>query len=194
MVAAAAAVLGGLSGNAANLLSSDDPKLASATIDELNVKRLNVIEDDGQLAMVIGKTSSLPGGGRNGGDISGIIFFHRGKEAGGLITSRSTDADGKESGYVHLSFDQLKSNQTVTLNTTSEGDFVRTSLRIIDRATDGNYNVIVQNDETERQAILKPYLAYLGQIGFFAERIYLGSEGNAGRVAMLELKDSRSRP
>ncbi len=209
LLAAAAGALGGF---VAHGLAHDRGAamlIAPTQIDELTVQRLNVVEDDGSLALVIGNSTKLPGGGSARAGISGLIFFHRGDEVGGLIASRETSADGVTSGYVHLSFDQVKSNQTVTLNTSSEGDFVRTGLRIIDRATNVDYNTVASTDTTivryqteleaaaneqERQAILGPYLAYLGEIGFFAERIYLGSEGELARTAKLELKDSRSRP
>jgi hypothetical protein len=38
------------------------------------------------------------------------------------------------------------------------------------------------------------YLPLLGEKGYLAHRIFLGSEGAEKRRAMLELKDSRSRP
>jgi hypothetical protein len=91
---------------------------------EIDVERINVVEPDGNLRMVIsnrprsigpiykGKPFGYHGGGR-----PGIIFFNdEGTENGGLIFGGQKGKDGKVSSYGHLSFDQYEQDQVVTLD------------------------------------------------------------------------------
>lgn len=84
---------------------------------------------------------------------------------------------------------------------------MRSGLRVTDFATDRTPDQANQNEavraalaalqaapEGEQEALYYRYLAVLGEQGFQAERIYIGSEGARQRVATIELKDSRSRP
>jgi hypothetical protein len=49
--------------------------------------------------------------------------------------------------------------------------------------------------EADQERIFRQeYLPLLGEKGYLAHRVFLGSEGAEKRRAVLELKDSRSRP
>lgn len=99
------------------------------TIDTLDVHRINLVEDDGTLRMVIANKSHFPGAIFKGKeyphpnrDSAGMIFFNdEGTENGGLIFGGRKDKDGKVSSYGHLSFDQYEQDQVVTLDQ-SEND------------------------------------------------------------------------
>src|SRR3954469_18569012 len=81
---------------------------------EIDVERINVVEKDGKLRMIISNRSRSSGPiaygkpfGYAGGNRPGIIFFNdEGTENGGLTFSGKREADGKYSSTVHMSFDQ----------------------------------------------------------------------------------------
>lgn len=217
----AAGLIGGITGSVLNNTATADTQ-AEQTLDVLNVKRINIVEDNGNYALVLGNSQSLPTSNVNNGTpgiregIPGIIFYNNfGDEIGGLIYPAS-DRDWGYDGGVQLSMDQIKqSGQAIALRHWRNGDFVRSNLEITDYPTD--QLVLEMHSDPEVQALQKKlreaapedqsriaaqeYLPLLGEKGYFANRIFLGSEGRFlakdhgnKRTAKLELKDSRSRP
>lgn len=184
-------------------------------LDEINVKRVNVVEENGRLALVMANSQNLPGpvrDGKQGGmrsGIPGLIFYNGlGDEIGGLIYPARSLESGYEGG-VQLSMDQIKqTGQAVALRHWRSGDYVRSMLEITDYSTEkfaGDANEdpeigavlkrLQEASEADQERIFqKEYLPLLGEKGFLAHRVFLGSEGAARRRAVLELKDSRSRP
>lgn len=181
--------------------------------DVLSVRRINVVNEDGSLVMVIANAQLLPGVIRNGSEagnrrgIPGMLFYdNNGNEVGGLIFPYR-EANGRADAGVSLSFDQTNSGQAVNLIHWRNGDFVRSGLRVTDFAMDRTQGEANQNEavraamlavqnapEAEQEALYHRYLEVLGEQGFQAERIYIGSEGARERAASIEIKDSRSRP
>jgi len=110
------------------------------SIDELDVKRINLREEDGTLRMVIANTKRFPGIIFHGHErphpdrsTAGILFFNNeGTENGGLIFGGAKTGNKIES-YAHLSFDQYDQDQVLTI-AQSETDGERTAgLNILDR-------------------------------------------------------------
>lgn len=185
--------------------------------DVLNVKRINVVEDDGRYALVLANAKNLPGVIRNGKEggrshrdnVGGVIYYNsKGDEIGGLITN-VVESDSSSDGGVQISMDQLNNQgQTVSLMHWMNGSYVRSALRIWDLPTDKPAssmnthprikNILEKFDtaetDEEYDAIDREYMQALGEEGLWSERVYLGSEGEKTRKAMLELKDSRSQP
>jgi hypothetical protein len=94
-----------------------------STFDQINVHRINVVEPDGTLRMVISDHAKLPGiinGGKEqpfARPQAGMIFYNdEGSENGGLIFGGHRNAKGEvvESGG-SLSFDKYGANQIVQL-------------------------------------------------------------------------------
>lgn len=86
--------------------------------DEISVERLNVIDKDGNLTMVIGSKGKLPGSTMNGKEFSkqqrgsGMIFYNEdGDECGGY--QWGSDKDGSAGAI--FAFDQYKQDQIVSL-------------------------------------------------------------------------------
>jgi hypothetical protein len=109
---------------------------------EIDVERINVVEPDGTLRMVISNKASFPGIIIKGKEIphpnrktAGMLFFNdEATENGGLIFGGSQDAQGKVSSYGHLSFDRYQRDQVFAIDA-SEEDGQRTSeLRIVDQS------------------------------------------------------------
>jgi hypothetical protein len=73
----------------------------SATYDTLNVHRINVVDPDGKLRLVIANGAQMPGAIRHGktyprsiDNAAGLIFLDtRGEETGGVATARLRDND-----------------------------------------------------------------------------------------------------
>jgi len=110
------------------------------TFDEIDVQRINVVEPDGTLRMVISNKADFPGVIIKGKETphpdrktAGMLFFNdEGTENGGLIFGGSKDASGKVSSYGHLSFDQYEQDQIFSIDA-GQDDSQRTSeLRMID--------------------------------------------------------------
>jgi hypothetical protein len=93
--------------------------------DEIDVSRINIVEKDGRLKMVISSKDHFPDPvidgvlfKRRGGNPPGIIFYNdEGDEDGGLAFGGQT-VDGKKSAHASLLFDQYKQDQTVGITYT----------------------------------------------------------------------------
>jgi hypothetical protein len=110
---------------------------------EISVERLNIVEKDGSLRMVISNNERSPGPiergkafGYPGGSRGGMIFYNEeGTENGGLVFSGKT-VNGKPSAYGSLTFDQYDRDQTVALQYSEDDGKRRAGLAISDYSTD----------------------------------------------------------
>jgi hypothetical protein len=108
--------------------------------DEIDVQRINLVEPDGTLRMVISNKAAFPGIIIKGKETphpnrktAGMLFFNdEGTENGGLIFGGSKDASGKVTSYGHLSFDQFEQDQVFTIDAEQENGARSSELRIID--------------------------------------------------------------
>jgi hypothetical protein len=95
----------------------------SKTVHEITVHRINVVEPDGTLRMVISNHDQLPGIIVHGEESplerpqAGMLFFNdEASEIGGLIFGGRRNAEGQiEISGVSLSFDKYEANQIVQL-------------------------------------------------------------------------------
>jgi len=90
----------------------------NATFDEIDVKRINVKDDDGKLRMVIsnkdrqhyGISDGKPIKRENGRPTPGIIFFNQlGDEMGGLVVGEN----GGKGHFGSFTFDKVQGDQTI---------------------------------------------------------------------------------
>jgi hypothetical protein len=97
---------------------------ASASFDSLTVHRINVVEPDGTVRLIIANKAEFPGQYLHNREIprpdrrdsAGVMFFNdEGTEDGGLIYGGQRSEDGTHSSFSHLSFDQYDQDQTVDL-------------------------------------------------------------------------------
>lgn len=108
---------------------------------EIDVERINVIEPDGTLRMVISNKAAFPGIIIQGKETphpnrktAGMLFFNdEGTENGGLIFGGSKDAGGKVTSYGHLSFDQYEQDQVFSIDAGEENGERTSELRMIDQ-------------------------------------------------------------
>jgi len=133
------------------------PVPAAQSFDEITVHRINVVEPDGTIRLILTNTANSPGiyiknkeyphpNGRKG---AGLLFFdEEGTEDGGLSYGISKDASGKVQGSDgHLSFDQYMQDQIFTIDAGREGDKKFSLLRVDDR---GDYPITEALDAVTR--------------------------------------------
>ncbi|MGH9175266.1 MAG: hypothetical protein ACRD1H_12965 [Vicinamibacterales bacterium] len=108
-------------------------------VDELTVQRLNVIDANGTLRLVVsGKDRMHPGilDGKTidrARPVAGLIFFNdEGDEVGGL-TITGQDRDGVRRANALLAFDQIKQDQTIALAYSEANGQRSTGLTVWDR-------------------------------------------------------------
>jgi hypothetical protein len=108
---------------------------------EINVERINIVEPDGTLRMVISNKASFPGIIIKGKETphpsrktAGVLLFNdEGTENGGLIFGGSKDVSGKVTSYGHLSFDQYEQDQVFSIDAEEENGARTSQLRMIDQ-------------------------------------------------------------
>jgi hypothetical protein len=172
---------------------------------EIDVERINIVEPDGKLRMVIsnrprsigpiykGKPFGYPGGTR-----PGIIFFNdEGTENGGLTFQGQRRPDGTFQAGTHMSFDQFDQDQVVGLQYSDNGTRRSAGLHVWDRSPDVAISSIIDMVEARsratgpaRDSIDRAIRATPG-MEKSAHRIFLGSEN---RNATLLLRDVAGRP
>ena len=174
---------------------------------EIDVERINIVEPDGALRMVIsnrprsigpiykGKPFGYPGGTR-----PGIIFFNdEGTENGGLtFTGRKRD-DGTYTSSVGMSFDQFNQDETLTLRYSDENGRKTSAITIADRDSRDIYDLIMQRDSinkmtdsTARAASLQRLLGPRDGVPLAATRVFLGRDRS--KAAILNLYDPNGKP
>lgn len=129
------------------------------TFDEITVHRINIVEPDGTLRMVLSNKTDFPGiiiKGKEtphpGRSTAGMLFFNdEGTENGGLIFGGSKDKSGKVTSYGHLSFDQYEQDQVFSIDAEQENGQRTSELRMIDEP---DHPLTQELDEASRIAKL----------------------------------------
>lgn len=123
---------------------------------EIDVERINVVEPDGRLALVIANQHRLPGvwmDGKEHGEregYNGIIFFNgEGDESGGLMHWSERTPEGVSAGG-HLSMDRFESDQVVALNYMERPGYYGAGLRISDFPIGTTREWLAAQDSIER--------------------------------------------
>lgn len=169
--------------------------------DEIEVHRINVVEPDGTIRLILTNAASSPGiyiknkeyahpHNRKG---AGFLFFdEEGTEDGGLTYGIAKDQSGKVvASNGHLSFDQYMQDQIFTIDAGRDGDKRYSLLRMDDR---GDYpitdalealNRITKLPEAQRATELKQFQqTHPGD----HQRVVLGRARDGS--SLLQLKDS----
>jgi hypothetical protein len=167
---------------------------------EIDVERINIVEPDGKLRMVIsnrprsigpiykGKPFGYPGGGR-----PGIIFFNdEGTENGGLTITGSRDSTGRYQASSSWSFDQFDQDQILTLQYADNNGRRRTGITVADRADRNIYDLVMQRDSINampdtaaRRVALQRLFAPVNGVPLAATRLYAGRDTEKNAVVNL---------
>ena len=117
---------------------------------EIDVERINLVEPDGTLRMVISDKARFPGWPYKGQNLphpagrseTGMLFLDdEGSENGGLIFGGKND-NGRFSSYGHISFDQYESDQVLEIAHFQDGPEHRAEIVLSDRADDSLVEVV----------------------------------------------------
>ena len=175
---------------------------------EIDVERINVVEPDGKLRMVIsnrprsigpiykGTPFGYPGGGR-----PGMIFFNdEGTENGGLTFTGGRTPDGRFRASSGFSFDQFDQDQILYFQYSDNNGQRRTGMTIADRADVNIFDLVQQRDSimkmtdsTARTAALERLMAPRNGVPMFAQRIYVGRDPAKNAVVNLSDRNGKLR-
>jgi hypothetical protein len=170
---------------------------------EIDVQRINIVEPDGTVRMIISDTARAPGAifrGKeyphpDGRKVAGMIFYNdEGTENGGLIWGGNKGKDGKVSSHGHLSFDNYEQDQVMVIEGNQDEEGKSSFIRIMDQP-DYSLEPLMQLIEKNRdltkeqqQAALANFLKSRPQP---QSRLFLGRK--ADRSVALILKDPEGR-
>jgi hypothetical protein len=175
---------------------------APQKFEEINVQRINVVDADGTLRMVISNKDRMHPGVIDGKTVdrprplAGMLFFNdEGDEIGGL-TYTGRAANGSRRADTTLMFDQLKQDQTIGISYT-EGDGQRTAgLQVWDRSDTPLGDLIDQLNVAKRITDTARRDAAIARIVAAAppgpRRVFVGK--NADKAALVSLADADGKP
>jgi hypothetical protein len=177
---------------------------------EIDVERINIVEPDGKLRMVLsnrprsigpvykGKPFGYAGGGR-----PGMIFFNDEEtENGGLTFSGRRLPDGRYQASSGFSFDQFDQDQVLYFQYSDQNGQRRLGFTIADRV-DANvaniHDMVAQRDSidrmtdsTARAEARRRWAAPRNGQPLFAQRVYVGRD--PAKTALVALSDPSGRP
>jgi hypothetical protein len=172
------------------------------SFDEIDVHRINIVESDGTLRMVISNKAHFPGIIIKGKETphpnrrtAGVLFFNdEGTENGGLIFGGMKDKDGKVTSSGHLSFDQYMQDQVLSLDAGEENGKRQSGITIVDYP---DYPITEIIDLLQRIKSL-PEAEQKAQVEKFdaqhpkpKQRVRIGREGDLSTA--IRLKDTAGR-
>jgi hypothetical protein len=120
-------------GVAVALLSGFTQSSPNARFDTITVQRINVVEPNGKLRMVLTNNNRIPGvivegheyadyGNRKPTTAAGILFYDaQATESGGLTFGGRKDNQGRISRFGHLSFDRYNQDQMFRITAEDDG-------------------------------------------------------------------------
>jgi hypothetical protein len=175
---------------------------------EIDVERINVVEKDGKLRMVISNRDRSIGPiykgkpfGYAGGNRPGIIFFNdEGTENGGLTFTGKREPDGTYRAQSGFSFDQFNQDQILYFQYNDNNGRRNTGLTIADRGSTDIYDLVAERDSImkalpegpARTAALQKWAAPRNGEQLFAPRVYVGRDNS--KAAIVNLSDRNGKP
>lgn len=170
--------------------------------EEIDVERINVVEKDGKLKLVISNGDRQHPGIIDGRTLQrkrppGLLFFNEsGDECGGLSFS-GTQRDGKGNASALLAFDRFRQDQTVGLQYGESNGQYFAGLRVWDRP-EASLGPVVDKlsaiekmaDGPEKTAAMKALREMPAAI--VADRVMVGRDRE--QAAVVRLSDTKGRP
>jgi hypothetical protein len=174
---------------------------------EIDVERINVVEKDGKLRMVISNRDRSIGPiykgkpfGYAGGTRPGIIFCNdEGTENGGLTFDGKREADGTYHSQSGFSFDQFNQDQVLYLQYNDRNGRRNMGLTIADRADTDIYDLVAERDSImkavpegpARTAAIQKWAAPRNGVPLVAQRVYVGRD--VSKAALVNLSDRNGK-
>jgi hypothetical protein len=185
------------------------PTTQKMKVDEIDVQRINIIEPNGTLRMVLSNAARSQGPLYKGKPFlytgterprTGIIFFNEeGTETGGLIFGGRQLGDTGYTALGHLSFDQFNQDQVIALQHVDRNGKRRVGIQFSDRHNTNIFEWGARRDSLRRlpdsparTEALRQLMAGDPDAPRFAERVYVGRD--TSKQAIVNLSDRRGRP
>jgi len=180
------------------------PAPKKTSFEEIDVKRINVIEPDGRMRLVISNKTNFPGLILKGKEYphetrhtAVILFFNdEGTENGGISFGGMKDQNGKEISSGHMSFDKYMQDQVLSIDAGQNGAQERSALTIVDRP---NYPITDLVDELARtkgmaaDARSQAINTFVDAHGRPHQRLFLGRSEDKSVALRLKDTDGRDR-
>ncbi|HEY3113217.1 MAG TPA: hypothetical protein VGJ62_05985 [Gemmatimonadaceae bacterium] len=169
---------------------------------EIDVERINIVEKDGRVRLVISNQDRSPPPiergvpfGYAGGNRPGLIFYNEeGTENGGLIFGGHRDSTGKYEASGSLTFDQYDQDQTVALQYVDYNGRRRSGLAINDYAlgvSSGQLDVRIKRAQALKDSSVRADSMKVLRRYFPKERVYVGRTRDG--AAQLILSDASGK-
>jgi hypothetical protein len=169
---------------------------------EITVERINVVDANGTLRMVISNKDRMHPGVMDGVTIdrprpvAGMIFFNdQGDEVGGLTYS-GQEINGTRRADAGLMFDQLKQDQTIGFSYGESNGRRNAGFQVWDRADSHLSELIKQLNDANKLAAGPERDAAIAKIRTSAppgpRRVFVGK--NSDRAALVALSDANGKP
>jgi len=178
-------------------------QLHKVKLEEIDVQRINIVEPDGTVRMIISNTARAPGIILRGKEYphpnrksAGLLFYNdEGTENGGLIFDGARSKDGKVSSHGHLSFDGYEQDQTMVIEADQDATDDKSSyMAVYDQPAYSLQELMALLDRNrslprdEQQAAIKQFFKDHPQS---ASRLVLGRLPD--HSSQLALKDAQGR-
>ncbi|MGL4233812.1 MAG: hypothetical protein ACRCWJ_20825 [Casimicrobium sp.] len=167
---------------------------------EIDVERINIVNPNGKVEMVLANRVRLPNAVVNGKEIAekrqkpGLLFYNDvGDEAGGLIFDGKLDASGKPSAGMHFAMDRFGGDQQLALGHYENGGFMETGLNVYDRGLAKDYDPLFEAmqkapEGAEKEALRKKWI---DAGGAQTTRLFVGkTRGKSSAVILADAKGS----
>ncbi len=172
------------------------------SLGEITVERINVVDANGTLRMVLSGKDKMHPGVMDGVTIdrprpvAGMLFFNdQGDEVGGL-TYTGREENGTRRADAGLMFDQLKQDQTIGLNYTESGGRRTAGFQVWDRADSHLSELIAKFNDANKMTDATAKAATIAAIRASASpgprRLFVGK--NADKASTIVLSDANGKP
>jgi hypothetical protein len=175
--------------------------VAPSTLDELTVKRINVVEDDGTLRLVIGNSTAGDTSPMRGRQVehpgrppmAGLLFVNdEGTECGGLGFAGRRADDGAKVQWGYFTFDDYEQNECFRLGYGRKGGRTEKFLEFSDQPEWSLVDLVNEVEGLEGDAAAAVQDRYFGEVdGLGRSRLRLAREED-GSVRLV-LRDVRGQ-
>lgn len=181
---------------------STSSQLANQTFGEITVGRMNVVDADGKLRLVISNKDRQHPGMMDGKmierprPVAGLLFFNEeGDEVGGL-TFTGREVNGDRRANAGIMFDQFKQDQTIGITYSEGGGRRSAGLLVWDRPDTKLGDIVeklnaarkIEDPEEQKKAIA----AISAGAGPAPRRLFVGKTPD--KAAMISLSDGSGKP
>jgi hypothetical protein len=177
---------------------------AKTSFKEIDVQRINVVEPDGTIRLVLSDKALFPGilfkkkeYPHPNRKTAGLLFYNEeGTENGGLIFGGEKDKDGKVSAYGHLSFDQYDQDQVVSIDAIEDDGLRKARISLWDRPDYSTEELLllqerIKNLSQEQQKA--EYTKFFARREKAQPRLFLGRSDDGSVSLRLNDKQGRER-